>query len=195
MSYPSGMPQIARLRVTWTGSAVVGGGLSTFYTLVSDVAGLPAAVQTFFTSLAPLVPTTLQWTIPRNGDTIDDGSGELTGTWSEAGADLVVNSSLAGAYPNGVGARVVWVTSGIHRGRRVRGATFICPLASGSFQSDGTLTDANVTTIRNAATTLVAAKPLRIFSRPQPGAADGASNPVISSTVPDKVSWLRSRRT
>lgn len=185
---------LARMRVTWTGSTVVGGGVSTFYSTV-PTSGFKTAVAAFFTAVAGLVPTTCTWTIPSSGDTINDDSGDLSGTWSEAGADSTVVSTLAGAYPNGVGARVVWRTSGIRGGRRVTGSTFIVPLASGSFQADGTLTDANVTTIKNAATTLLGAVPLRIFSKPHPGTDDGLSSPVISVTVPDKVTWLRSRRT
>ena len=182
------------MRVTWVGSAVVGGGVSTFYSTV-PTSGFATAVAAFYTSIAALVPTTLTWTIPHSGDTIQDDNGQLAGTWSEAGADSTVVSTLAGAFPNGVGARVVWRTSGIRDGRRVNGSTFIVPLASGSFQSDGTLTDANVTTIRNAANTLLGAVPMRIFSKPHKGTSDGLSSAVIGVTVPDKVSWLRSRRT
>jgi hypothetical protein len=89
----------------------------------------------------------------------------------------------------------VWRTSGLRHGRRVQGSTFIVPLALGSYQSDGTLVDANVTTIRNAAQTLLGSQALQILSKATPGTSDGQANPVISVTVPDKVSWLRSRRT
>lgn len=188
------MANLARMRVTWTGSAVIGGGVTTFYTTL-PTSGFATAVKNFYTALAPLVPTTCTWTIPHSGDTITDSAGALSGVWSEAGADDVVVSTLAGAYANGVGARVVLKTAGIRGGRRVNGSIFVVPLALGSYQSDGTLVDANVTTIRNAAAALVAAVPLYILSKHHKGTSDGQSSLVTSSTVPDKVSWLRSRRT
>lgn len=182
------------MRVTWRGSALVGDGVSTFYTSL-PTNSLKTALSTFYTAIAGLVPTTVTWTIPSSGDTINDANGDIDGTWSEAGGDATVVSTLAGAYANGVGARVVWRTSGIRHGRRVVGSTFIVPLALGSYQSDGTLVDANVTTIKNAAQTLLGSQALRILSKETPGTNDGMSSPVISVTVPDKVSWLRSRRT
>lgn len=182
------------MRVTWTGSVVVGGGVSTFYTSL-PTSGFKTAVAAFYTAIAGLVPTTLTWAIPSVGDVIDDTNGKITGFWSESGGTTSVVSTLAGAYANGVGARVVWTSSGIRNGRRVVGSTFIVPLALGSYQSDGTLVDANVTTIANAANTLRGAVPLRVFSKPHKGTSDGLSSPVTGSSVPDKVSWLRSRRT
>ena len=188
------MTTLARMRVTWTGSVVVGGGISTFYT-TTPTNSLKAALQTFYTAIAGLVPTTLTWNIPSSGDTIDSATGVINGTWSEAGADATVASTLAGAYANGVGARIVWRTSGLRGNRRVVGYTFIVPLALGSYQSGGTLTDANVTTIKNAAVALLGSQALQIFAKPTAAHPTGQANPVTSGTVPDKVSWLRSRRT
>lgn len=182
------------MRVTWRGSALVGDGVSTFYTTTPTNA-LKSALSTFYTAIAGLVPTTCVWTIPASGDTIDSSTGVINGTWSETGGDATVSSTLAGAFANGVGARIQWRTSGLRGNRRVVGSTFIVPLALGSYQSDGTLVDANVTTIKNAAQALLGSQALQIFSKPTAAHPTGQANPVISVTVPDKVSWLRSRRT
>jgi hypothetical protein len=83
------------------------------------------------------------------------------------------------------------------RGRRVRGSTFLTGLTGDSFDGSGGVTTARINTITTAANVLRSNVPtLRILSpATSVAAADGHSSPVTGSTVPDKVSWLRSRRT
>ncbi len=191
------MTQIQRLRVTWTGSVTIGGGLSTFYCSTSGDP-LAAGVTAFFTSLAGITSNQVSWTIPFSGDLIEDTTGQLTGTWTEgAGTPSTVPATNAGLSVMGVGVRVVWNTGGMTRGRRVRGSTFLTGLTGDSFDGAGAVTSARITTVQNAANTLRSTVPtLRIVSPPTSIlAADGKSSVVVSATVPDKVSWLRSRRT
>lgn len=195
------MAELMRLRVPWSGSPVVGGGLSTFYKTTTGAIGFADAISDFFTAIRDLVPAGVNWNVPSSGDTISDDEGDLTGTWSEPGTGGLVTSAGTANFASGVGARVVWNTGGLFAGRRVRGSTFICPLVASVYPSNNTLDDAAVATIQAAADGLVAALPeMVIWSRHAAatsthGELTGESNAVTSARVPDLVSWLRSRRT
>lgn len=189
------MAIINRLRVSWSGAPVVGPGLSTFYQGPGGSVGFADDIAAFFFNIAAQVVTGVQWLVPSNGETIDAATGTVTGTWSEPGTGGVVVSSGSAGFVNGTGARVVWNTGGVFAGRTVRGATFIVPLPTNSFEGAGNLTASAITALQDAANALVAAEPqLSIWSRPA-GIVPGESNEVISASVPDAVSWLRSRRT
>lgn len=195
------MAELMRLRVPWNGSPVVGGGLSTFYKTTTGGIGWADAISDFFTAIRTLVPAGITWNVPSSGDSIDDDEGELTGTWSEPGTGGIVTSAGTANFASGVGARVVWNTGGIFAGRRVKGSTFLCPLVASVYPDNNTLQDSAVTTLQAAADGLVAADmDLVVWSRHAAATANhgeltGESNAITSATVPDKVSWLRSRRT
>lgn len=188
------MANLVRLRTLWSGPPVVGEGVSTFY-LDEGASGFLSDFHTFWAAVGNRVPTGITWTTPNTGDLVDINTGELTGTWTD-GSSSSVSSSGAGAYAAGVGARFTWPTSGIRNGRRVRGSTFLVPLVTSCYQADGTIDGAVWTSLSSAAGALYTgtAPALRVWSRPVNGAG-GQSNTVIGSALPDKVSWLRSRRT
>lgn len=188
------MPNIARVQVSWNGTPVVGGGLSTFY-FNEAATGFVADVVTFFDAIKGVFPQLLSWTIPGNGDLLDVASGQLTGTWAETGGSTV-NCTGVGDYPQGVGARVRWATNGITNGRRVRGSTYLAPLLNGQFQGSNGLAEAARSLFANSGNVLVAAQSgdFLIYTQPKPGVA-GKTQIVTSADCPDKVSWLRSRRT
>lgn len=95
----------------------------------------------------------------------------------------------------GVGARIRWNTGGIFRGRRVRGTTFFTSLSNVELATDGTPSTSVVNTFQTAANVLIANVPeLAVWSRPVVG-GDGETNLVTDASVPDTLSWLRSRRT
>lgn len=174
---------------------MTGGGISTFYSDPADGTPVLSSLVTFFTAIKGLFPSGITWTIPDGGDLLNPANGELTGTWSESGGGQVTSSGGSGAYAAGVGARVVWRTAAVRGGRRVRGSTFLCPLIASQYESNGTLANAAVSTMEGAAQTLIAtATGIVVWSRPRPALA-GAMVPISSAVVPDKVSWLRSRRT
>lgn len=188
------MPNLHRIRIEWAGLPIEGPGLTTFFT--DELTGLPspADFNAFFTSLAGLFPSGLSWSIPNDGDTIDAATGTLVGTWNN-GANSVVSSTGSGAFAAGVGARVVWRTGVVRGGHRVRGTTFLCPLLASGYDGAGSLTAAALNTISTAADTLrTRAVPPVVWSRPRVGLG-GASVGITSSEVPDRISWLRSRRT
>lgn len=182
-----------RLRVAWTGSTVVGGGLSTFYSLDTSP-GFPAAVRNYFQSLRDLFPIGTTITVPNNGDVIDATTGTLTGVWTDGGVPAPVTGNGAGVYALGVGAQTRWRTSGIVGGRRVVGSTFLVPMVALGFDSDGTLGAAPVTSITAAGNAYIAANPAAlIWSRPK-GPRVGTTHLITGVTVPDRPSWIVSRR-
>lgn len=188
------MTQLCRLRVAWGGSQITGGGLSTFYFATSG-SGTAASVKAFFTAIAGRVPAGVTWTVPTSGDLIEDTTGALAGAWSEPSGGGVVTSTGAVNYAAGVGCRVSWQTTGIHNGRRVKGSTFIVPLVSAVYATDGTIDSVVLSEIQTAATNLVTAQPaMKVLSKAKVG-SPGASSTILSATAVDKVSWLRSRRT
>jgi len=188
------MANIIRIRTTWSGAAVTGPGVSTFYWDEADT-GFVTKIGAFWTALAAYLPTGMVLTTLGSGDLLDVSSGALTGTWTDGGTSTVATTG-AGAYSQGVGVRASWLTSGIRNGRRVRGSTFIVPVIGSAMNTDGTPNNTAMTTFTNAAAGLVtaAASHMRVYSRPSPAGA-GQQNTVISSTVVDSVSWLRTRRT
>lgn len=188
------MPNLARVRTSWSGAPVVGPGVSTFY-FDEAASGFVAAVSAFFVSLAARVPTGVLFTTLNTGDIVDEDTGALVGTWTD-GVTGTAATSGSGVYASGVGCRGRWSTSGIKNGRRVRGSTFIVPLVGSAYQSDGTIDGTVWTSIRTSFDNLYTATAgnMYIWSRPVAGAG-GQANLVIGDDLPDKVSWLRSRRT
>lgn len=192
-----------RLRVTWSGAPVIGPGLSTFYALDTSP-GFPAAVRAMIAGWASSIPTGTTITVPNNGDVIDPSTGALTGVWSDGSAPAPVTGSGSGTYARGVGAQVRWRTSGIVAGRRVVGSTFIVPMVSLGFDTDGTLGPATITALLTPATAYVAAAPYAcVWSRPFAGdpsatppkpARAGSIHLIGGASIPDRPSWLVSRR-
>lgn len=190
------MASLDRVRVVWTGTSIVGPGVSTFYTTGTGAA-LNAALKTYFTAITSAFPNLKgQWEFAAGGETIDSATGTLTGSWGGSTSSSIVMASPNASWVSGVGARVVWNTNGFVSGRRVRGSTFMVPLQQSAYDADGTLVGSFVTLLQTSANALVASVPqLTIWSRPTAAHPVGGATPVTSATVPDKVSWLRSRRT
>jgi len=188
------MSVLNRVRCTWAGAPIVGPGVSTFY-FAEAATGFQADLVTFFDALTTRFPTGLAITIPAEGDQIESTDGSLVGGWAEGTNSSKVGSS-GSVYAAGVGARVVWGTNGFTNGRRVRGSTFLAPLVSDCLATDGTLNDTARASIETAANALRTAQTgdFVIWQRPR-GATAGASSSVLTATVPDKIAWLRSRKT
>lgn len=180
-----------RLQVAMTGGTM-GSGVATHYWEGSST--LQSAYKTFWTSVAAIMSGYVTLTVPNSGDQFDAATGALVGVWT-AGTAGTITGGGTGAYAGGVGACVTWQTSLIHNARKVRGRTFIVPLAANQYDTDGSLASGAVSTINGAAATLLSSLGTagRIYARPTltvPG--DGGT--IVSGAVKDHVSWLRSRR-
>jgi hypothetical protein len=188
------MANVARVRATWAGAAVTGPGVSTFY--FNEIhSGFVSALGAYFTAWASWIPTGTTVTIQNTGDLLDIPTGQISGTWTD-GTTQVVAMTGAGVYNQGVGVRVKWNTAGIRNGRRVRGSTFMVPTIGAAQATDGTPAAAALTAWNTAVSTLVttSVSEMVTYSRPAPALAGQASE-IISGSVADAVSWLRTRRT
>lgn len=171
--------------------------MATFYSDNLVPSAYVTALRGYFDSIKGLFPDALFFQVDGSGDTINDATGVLNGTWSTT-TPAPVQGTQTGSYAKGVGVRVVWVTNGVTRGRRVRGTTYLVPMAGNQFDNNGTPDSGPIASIQSASNTLFAADSgsMRIWTRPStPGGTDGASHAITAASVPDKTSWLRSRRT
>jgi hypothetical protein len=186
---------INRLRVEWSGSVVDGPGLTTFYSTGFTAADMSAAVTTYFQDVVARVPEGCTWLIPNGGDVLDETTGELTGVWGTGGSNQVTSTG-PGGWAAGVGLRHSLQTAGINNGRRVRGSFFLVPLTSAAYQDDGTVDTTALNTIDAAVQDLFTALNTEwvVWSRPT-DTRPGSYSEVTGVTTPDRVSWLRSRRT
>lgn len=184
-----------RVQAVWSGNGVVGGGVSTFFAEADGTQQLVVAINELFSAVEPLLPSGCTVTVPSGGDLIDEATGDLTGTWGTSTSTQHVGTGTD-VWAAGVGARVVWETGTVRNGRRVRGSTFIVPLTSIAYANDGTLGINGLGFLQDGVTAFMTqvADGGRVWSRPTPTSA-GASVPITAGRVPDKVSWLRSRRT
>lgn len=184
------MTTLGRLRVSWTGFTGAP-GLSTFYAEDTG-SGFCAAVLNFFTQIRGVLPNVVTITVPSEGDLINDASGALVGAWSDTGGGTTTGNGGT-TYAGPVGAVVHWNTGAIINSRRLRGSTFIVPVASGFDDTDGTVSSGGLSTLRTQASNLVGAvATLRAWHRP--GNTSGSSALITSASVPDKMVVLRSRR-
>lgn len=187
--------RLHRMIVAWAGAPVKGAAVNVLhFDGAESAAPNPADVLTAYQQLSGVLANTTGVTIPTSGDTIEDTTGELVGTWAAAGGGAVVGTAgnLAAA---GVGASVSWLTGGIVRGHRLRGRSYIVPLSLQAYDSDGTLTAPALTAVQNFGNALVGGNVLAVWHRPtSKGAADGTSYGAIQARVRDKVAFLSSRR-
>lgn len=174
-------------------------GFSTFYSLT---AANPAAIRTFFGAVQALIPTPCTIQVSGSGDTIDEATGTLTGTWTAATPTLVSCTGTTYAAP--CGGLVTWTTSTVRRGRILKGRTFLVPMWSGAYTTAGNIASGNVSTIQAAATALVSAfsgtlvvwgRPILDYStKPPTTVAPGVSGVVTGAVAQSKVVTLRTRR-
>lgn len=167
-------------------------GFMTFY--VNDGTTGQPAVLDFINAVKSSFDSHITFTVPGEGDIIDDASGVIQGTWT-VGSPTTVSGTGNQQFAAPAGACITWSTGTIVNGRRLRGRTFLVPLIVACYDADGTIGGATLTALRNAASALWVAADLKVWHRPTaPGALDGSSAAVSGSTVSDRVSILSSRR-
>jgi len=185
------MADLRRVEVVWQGLAG-GSGLSVFYTPFGVDA--TADLQTFFGAIKSRFPTGQSWSCQGSGDVISDATGAIVGGWTAGTTWSDSGSAGAVAYAAGVGAFVRWGTGTIVGGRRLKGRTFLTSIEAVNYDGQGTIVAACLTNFNTAAGVLAATGKLMIWHRPSPGGSDGSSGAVTSGSVPDKVTWLQTRR-
>lgn len=158
-----------------------------------------AKVESFIDAIRPVIPNPVLLSVMPDVEIIEETTAVLQDLKT-----VIPNAPRAGSATAGtnwaaaVGANITWRTGGIRNGRRVKGRTFLVPLAFTAFHTDGTLNDATHTTLNAAATTLRSATgspDLGVWARPSAiGASDGAWFAATGHSIPDISTVLRSRR-
>lgn len=195
---------IGVIKSLWSGAAS-GSGITRFVVGYDEsdpgrnAAAALTAVGGFWQAVKGSMPPGYTVKVHDEIDILNPSTGDLVGTDTGGGTGQTHVGIATGNFAAGVGLRIVWKTSGIVGNRKVKGSTFIVPLVAGCYDTDGSLIPGTVTTMATASgtllTNLAAAKmPLHVWSRPVAG-RPGQSSVVTGGTVPDKISWLRSRRT
>lgn len=191
--------RLHRVVVEWAGTCVVGRAVNVLHFDATEQDAPPvAAIRDAYQAMSAQLPSGVTVRVPGSGETIEDSTGDLTGVWNDAAPAVVVGGVVPQAAA-GVGACVTWNTGGIVTGtagpRRLRGRTFLVPLANACFDSDGTLTGPALASINAFGAGMIAAGGFGVWHRPSSAAAtDGTSSSVLSYSLRDKVAVLTSRR-
>jgi hypothetical protein len=169
-----------------------GPGVSVFYSAFGVDITVPLA--TFFNAIKASFPPVVTWQIPTSGDVLDDVSGAITGAWI-GGTGASIAGTGSAQYFAGTGAYARWTTGAVHNRRKVYGRTFLCPIINAGADNDGTIGGGTLATLQGATATLGGGSYLRVWHRPTTTTSnDGVSFPVISGSVPDKTTSLKTRR-
>lgn len=201
----NGMARIIRVRINWTGFSG-GPGYTNLYfepTVESDPITQPIVdaavtkVQTFLTSWRPYFAPTVFTGVHAQVDEIDEVTGGIEAFWTATPTAAAGGTGSTG-FSSASGACISWSTGGVRNGRRVRGRTFMVPLSSNAYDTDGTIHGTPLPIMRTAATTLTDdANGVRlvVWARPNPALPiTGGAYDIVSATVSDKVAVLTSRR-
>jgi hypothetical protein len=161
-----------------------------------------AAVAAFWNSVKSHFPNTWAASIQSDCSVLDEASGDLIRVMSTV-PPVISGGGLSSAYAAGVGCCVSWGTAAVHGTKRLRGRTFLVPLANNEYDTTGTIVDSNRAAIAAAAATLAADAGFGVYGRQRDAYTDEhGSHPALSGqwagatsgTVRDKVAILRSRR-
>lgn len=199
------MSNIIRLTINWTGFTGAPGYTNLHFESVADdpmdqatVNDAVAVTETWMASWRNATPNGCLTGLSTNIVELDENTGTIQAYWTATVATAATGGSN-GEYASGSGACVNWYTDGVWNGRRVRGRTFLVPLGSNGFQSNGSLNDTALAAWRTATATLVGAANLArlvVWRRPTNPLIpiDGGAYDVNSYTINDKAAQLRSRR-
>lgn len=163
--------------------------------LISDATQVAERVRAAFLLVAPRLPTSVSIEVQPTVEVLDSDTGVLSG-FQEITAPTAVNGAAAGTYAGPAGAVVNWRTNDVRGGRRIRGRTFLVPLASAAFESNGTLSGSARSDVQDFADELLGGdldSEFGVWSRPV-GGSGGVFATATSASVPDMAAVLRSRR-
>ena len=198
------MAEIIRVKIDWTGFIGAPGYTNLYFRDFTEGAvdqsmadGAVVKTDIWLDAYASSINNTVSYVINPTVDILEETTGELQGFMTVAPDTARVGSQTA-AYSAVSGGCINWYTNGVRNGRRVRGRTFMVPLAANAYATDGTLDATKLTTFRAANLALISptgSGDLGVWSRPSgPEATDGAWYFATATTMADKAAVLRSRR-
>lgn len=183
-----------RITTLWNGAPGLPGYSRLHYMEDLDATAASAAagaLRFFFDSLKGYFPSDVTFSWDGVAEHFDI-SGALIGQVNYTVPATVTGNSTA-VYSAASGAHINWNTTQFLNGRRVQGRTYLVPLASGTYDLNGSLGESFLFSVRGASATLIAEEQqLAVI-----GGSLGTVRvpcPVVSATIPDRVTVLRSRR-
>ena len=199
---------VMMLKTTTRWEGFVGApGYTNFYFAVTDpiqqaVDDAKASAAAFFVPLAQRLPFSVALVTSPLVELVNSTNGQLQSVETATTGEGRTLGTDAGVYSAPSGGVVTWLTAGVHRGHRVRGRTFIVPLAAGSYESNGTLNQPAITSLQDAGGALLVgasipgiwARPHRSKTVPPVVTPDGDFFPITGVRITDKAAILRSRR-
>jgi hypothetical protein len=199
------MASILQVTLKWSGFQGAPGYSNFYYMSTGDFQPSQATVDAAANAtqnLGAYIRTFLpvETSVQVQSDVVElwDTNGVMQNIWSAGSRPVLQGEAPSAPYSAASGAVINWRTAGVRNGRRVRGRTFVVPLANSAYQSDGTLSASVITSLNTNLSTMLDTQPtatLGVWSRPSAkGATDGSWHAVQGFNIPDKVAVLRSRR-
>ena len=200
------MSGMLKVKTKWTGFNGAPGYTNFYFRDFSSTgeptqthaSGAVTRTHTFWNNLQSRFPSVVQLAVQGDVEVIEETNGEMKSVFSVTPPTTVTGSATSGLYSGPVGAVVNWRTGGVRNGRRVRGRTFLVPLANENYQTDGTIDPTKLASMNTTVAALAdqtGSPDLGVWARPTtPGGSDGVWYAVTSGSVPDLAAVLRSRR-
>jgi hypothetical protein len=189
------MPNIFQVRSVLNGFTGGPGYCQHYFDASGSTLGPQAAadaVKAFWTGVNVQMPSSVTIVVQSDVSTLNDSTGDLVSVSAVTGGTVGPGGASA-PYAAGVGASIAWICNEVHGSRRLKGRTFVVPLAAAGYQSDGTLVDSVRTALSTHAANLIAQQDFGVWGRPKDG-ANGLFGNAQAFRIADKVSWLTSRR-
>ena len=197
------MAGIDRIRVSLTGFNGAP-GVCTFYAI--NAPSVIGFVQSLWTAVITKMPTVVAAQVEGFGDTIEDTTGVISGSWSIAQPPQL-HGGASGPYSAPSGACLTWLTGTVLDGRRVRGRTFLVPMSDTFYAADGRINPSDAVDLNAACAQYVQnlGGAGVVWHRPYAGrvatvklkarpAHVGGHAVITGSSVATKIAVLRSRR-
>lgn len=170
-----------------------------FNPVQADADAVVTKVNQFVTTIKANLPNVVQLQVLNEVEEIDSNNGELIQIWTTASVAAQNGTASATAgWAAAAGGVISWSTGIVHRTRRIRGRTFVVPMSTEVWDTDGTIKSVPLGVLNTAATALrapTAEIQFGVWARPSgPGATDGRFAPVSGHRVPDMSAILTSRR-
>lgn len=165
----------------------------------TDATAVVNKTRAFFLAVAGLLPAVVSVDVQTDVELIDHDSGDLIDVLN-ANPVATVTGGASGTAPYAAasGAVVSWRTTQVRNGRRIRGRTFLVPLSSAAFESNGTLTSGALTSLGIAGQGMITpgdGPDFGVYARPPAGGVGaGEFAQAMGFTAPDIGAVLRSRR-
>jgi hypothetical protein len=198
------LAHLAKCTINWTGFIGAPGFTNLYFRNATPgiidqavVDNAVSKVEALVTNMQTRLPASVTVQTDATIEVIEDSDGKLQGFMNATVAAAKVGTGT-GNYSAASGAVFNWYTGTVRNGRRIRGRSFFVPLAGSALGTDGTIDTTQLAAMRSFVPSVHAASGasrLVVWGRPSGiGATDGVSAEVITSTVPDKVAVLTSRR-